>query len=165
MALKTAFLCTLLLTAGCGFHLRGTLELPPGWDSIAVSGDNPNGELQQNLVSSLQSAGVMVVEDADLTLHVESEEKSRRNVAIDSAASATEFEIELATNISLSDARGEYLLEPTRIAVQRLMNHNPNDVVGEAAEVRTLERELRDDLIQQILRRIRFLASSDANKT
>jgi len=149
-----------MLCAACGFHLRGTLELPPGWDAIEVSGSSPNGELQQGLMAGLEAAGVAVDPGAGLTLHLEGEEKSRRNVAIDSAASATEFEVELATNISLSDDKGEYLLEPTRIAVQRLMNHNPNDVVGEAAEVRTLERELRAELVQQILRRLRFLATS-----
>ena len=72
-----------LLLAGCGFHLRGALELPPGWEQISVSGGNPNGELQRDLVSGLQAAGIDVDDGGAITLTVGVEQRSRRNITID----------------------------------------------------------------------------------
>ena len=68
-ALRTTLLITIMLCSACGFHLRGSLELPPGWDAIEVTGASPNGELQQGLIAGLEAAGVVVDPQAGLTLH------------------------------------------------------------------------------------------------
>ncbi|MFT5482088.1 MAG: LPS-assembly lipoprotein [Halieaceae bacterium] len=152
-----------LLLSGCGFHLRGSLELPPGWQQINISGDSPNGDLQRELTQGLQSSGIEVA-SGGITLQLGPERRNRRNIALDAGATASEFEVELSSTLGITDAQGTVILEPTPVAVQRLMNHDPNDVVGEAEEIRLLERELRSELVQQILRRLRFLANANARQ-
>ena len=51
-------------------------------------------------------------------------------------------------------------MEPANAVIVKQMENDPRNVVGKAEEIRILQREMRAELSQQILRRIGFHAAA-----
>jgi len=152
-----------LLTA-CGFQLRGSggSSLPESWSNMHLASGNPNGELSREVQSTFSSNGVTWVDkqDADYTIKLGPEQFRQRNLSLNAAARAAEFELTLSANFAVSDAQGAEVMEVTTVSVIKQMENDPRNVVGKAEEVRILRSEMRSELVQQMIRRIGFFAAS-----
>jgi LPS-assembly lipoprotein len=154
-------LLTLSMTA-CGFHLRGTVEIPPEWLALHLTSPSPHSELSNTVKSSFSANGVEWMEpaEANYTLHLGPEKLERRNLSIDRNARAAEFELKLSTSLSVTDSQGAEILPAEDITVHKIMTHDPENVTGKVEEERLLRREMRTELVQRMLRKIRFLATA-----
>ncbi len=150
-----------LLLSGCGFHLRGTLEMPPDWLAMHLRSPSPHGELTRQVRAALANAGVQWLDagSANYTLQLGVEHFEQRNLTIAANARAAEFELQLSTTLGVRDRNGVELLPPSRVSSTRIMAHDPEKVSGKAEETDLTRAEMRVELVQQILRRIRFLAT------
>lgn len=160
-ALALGLLC---LLSACGFQLRGTggTSLPESWKTLHLSIDNPNGELSRELQNTFSAHDIVWVaqEDANYTLMVSPERFRQRNLSINAEARASEFELSLSTNFAVIDPQGQEVIEPSEALVIKQMENDPTNVVGKAEEVRLLKTEMRTELVQKILRRIGYFATS-----
>ncbi|MEM6708355.1 MAG: LPS assembly lipoprotein LptE [Pseudomonadota bacterium] len=157
-----ALLATLGLLGGCGFQLRsyaldesaGRLLVASQLDPARI--DAPAESMADVLRSAFESAGAELVdnaEDADLILEILDERSGRRSVSVTGNARTAEYEVSRSVNYRLARA-GEELISPTWLRVQRVLRLDLNNVVGSNAEQALLERELRSDLVQQIVRSV-----------
>jgi LPS-assembly lipoprotein len=148
----------------CGFALRGTggTSLPESWKKMHLVTDNPNGELSREVNSTFSAYNIAWVEDEDAnySISIGSERFKQRNLSINAQARASEFELTMSTVFSVRDAQGKQLIEPSEATVVKQMENDPSNVVGKAEEVRLLKTEMRTELVQQILRRVGYFASS-----
>ena len=160
----TAILGLFCLLGACGFQLRGTggNSLPDAWKTMHLSTDNPNGEMSRELQSTFSSYDVVWVDEdeANYTLTVGRENFRQRNLSINAQARASEFELTMSTKFSVRNAEGKTVIEPSDATVVKQMENDPRNVVGKAEEARLLKTEMRTELIQQILRRIGYFATS-----
>ena len=156
----TALLLALL--AGCGFQLRGSVDLPAGWDSVHLVSASPNGELAHAVRAGFERGGVEVTgrDAASFVLRLGDETVERRNLTIGPNARAAEFELTMTTTVQVSDPNGNELLAKSRLSARGVMRHNPQNVTGKEEEVRLLHLEMRRSLVQQVLRKVRFLATA-----
>jgi len=152
-------LCITVLISACGFHLRGDIEIPESWKTVRLITANPNGDLGRELASSLQVMGVELNDSADIVLKLGNEQFRRRSVSVGTGARANRYELELAAQFSISNRGGTVLMDSSELAVVKLMNHDPNNVVGEEEEIRLLRSEMRTELVQRILRGLRSQAA------
>ena len=154
----------LYLLSGCGFALRGTggTSLPESWKKMHLTTNNPNGELSRELQSTFSAREIVWVEreDANYKLTVGGERFRQRNLSINAQARASEFELTMVTTFSVRKVQGGQVIEPTEATVVKQMENDPRNVVGKAEEVRILQAEMRTELVQQILRRIGYFATS-----
>jgi LPS-assembly lipoprotein len=157
-----------VLTA-CGFQLRGTggSNLPEPWKKMFLSTANPNGELGRQLQSTFSANDITWVDNelANYTLAVGGEQFKQRNLSINAQARASEFELTMSTVFSVRNAAGEQIIEASEATVVKQMENDPSNVVGKAEEVRLLKTEMRTELVQQILRRVGYFASSSSSVT
>lgn len=148
----------------CGFQLRGTggTNLPESWKKMFLSTDNPNGELSRELQSTFSANDITWVDTdtANFILSVGGEQFRQRNLSINAQARASEFELTMSTVFSVTDAAGQQIIEASEATVVKQMENDPSNVVGKAEEVRLLKTEMRTELVQQILRRVGYFASS-----
>jgi LPS-assembly lipoprotein len=155
----------LCLLSACGFQLRGTggADLPEEWKKMALITGNPNGELARELKNTFSAHEVTWVEreEANYILSVAQERFQQRNLSINAAARAADFELTMTTNFSVQDREGEMVIGSSQATVVNQMENDPRNVVGKTEEVRILKAEMRSELVQQILRRIGFFATSN----
>ena len=160
----TAILGLLCLLSACGFQLRGTggSSLPESWKTMHLSTDNPNGEMSRELLSTFSAHAIVWVDqdDANYTLSVGKESFRQRNLSINAQARASEFELTMSTRFSVRNAMGKTVIESSEATVVKQMENDPSNVVGKDEEVRILKTEMRTELVQQILRRIGYFATS-----
>lgn len=154
-----------LLLGACGFQLRGTGDysklLPEDWQSLALVSPNPNSEFNREIVSRFAASGVQWGERGEMnyTLLVQPEKFKLDNLSLSSEARAAEYELTMSTRFTVLDAKNLVAMEETQVGVVKQMENDPRNVVGKEEEIRLLQREMRTELAQQILRRIGFYAS------
>jgi LPS-assembly lipoprotein len=68
----------------------------------------------------------------------------------------------MTTDIQLQQD-GKFLIEPTTAMVIRQFLNDPRNVVGKTEELRLLREEMRTDLAAQIIRRISYTISANAD--
>ena len=160
--MRYSFLFLLLLLSGCGFHLRGSVELPEQWLTLHLQSPSPNGELAGRVRAALGKSGVqwLAPGSANYILQLGSENFTQRNLSIGSNARATEFELKLSASLRVLSGNGEELMPKTELTTTRIMSHDPENVSGKVEESNMVRAEMRVELVQQILRRIRFLATN-----
>ena len=156
-ATRTLFTLTLiaasLLLEGCGFQLRGALELPQDIRSVQVTAPLP---LKNDILAILESGGVdTAAADADARITVDSERFSRRVLSVD-PNTGKEREFELAYTISFGVARrdGTQVIENGIVNLLRDYIFDPEAVIGSSSEEGLLRDEMRRDAARQMLRRV-----------
>lgn len=156
--------CAVALTA-CGFALRGTGDysklLPEDWKSLALDSANGNSELSREITSRFAANGVQWGErgETQYTLVVKTEKFKQDNLSLSSEARAAEYELTMSTQFTVLDSNNQIAMEETKVGVVKQMENDPRNVVGKEEEIRLLQREMRTELAQQILRRMGFYAS------
>ena len=160
-------LSLILLVSGCGFQLRGTVDIPQEWLALHLVTASPNGELSKGVRSSFANNGVQWLEagDANYVLHLGDEKFEQRNLSIGANARAAEFELTLSTTLRVLDGKGAEVLPQSDVLVHKIMTHDPSNVTGKVEESNLLRREMRQELVQQLMRNIRFAATRVGTQT
>ena len=148
-----------LLLAGCGFHLRNALSLPPDIGPVRVVSPNAYSPLAESLAQALTRAGAAAPADPTATsgvamLEIISERWGDSPIAIDQIGRAQEFSLRYATEFALRDANGKDVVPQQVIELSRDYVAPAADAIGKASERELLSKELRRDMTAAILRRI-----------
>ncbi len=156
----TLLILTLAITA-CGWRLRGTLTLPEGLESIQIV-DNANSSfLSKQLTQLLVANGVALVDaNPDMFIVLIEEREDKRIIAVGSNTLASEYELSSEARYFINDAEGKMLAPESTVSVVRSYEFNENDVVSKAEEERIIQQEMRRELAQQIIRRLRFVSTT-----
>ncbi len=165
LALRALLIAGIALCAACGFQLRGIgggSALPESWRSMHLLADNPNAELSRIVESRFAASGVVWSARSEAThqLRLGPERFSQRNLSVNAQARAAEFDLLMSAEFTVLDRTGNVIMERTSATVNKQMENDPQNVVGKAEEVRVLQGELRQELADQILRRISFFAAN-----
>lgn len=146
--------------AACGFHLRDSLLLPAGLESVRIVSSNPGGRLEQQLDQALQRAGALVAVAGTpeagkaATLHIASERLADTPISVDQYGRSQEFTLRYAVVFDLRRADGSDLVPQQAIELSRDYVSAPTNSAGTESERDILLRELRRDMVSAILRRI-----------
>ncbi len=142
-----------LATAACGFHLR-TLNIGTTITSAYVQ-SNPRNPLERPLEQSLRQVGVKQAESAEqaeVVVQLLDSREERRNAAVSGEARVTEYEVSRGVLYRITDGNGHELVPAQWVERQRVYRVDQNNIVGSSEEQSLLEREMQQDLVQQILR-------------
>lgn len=153
-------LLSMLFTAlaGCGFHLRGAVELPPEMTEVAIQGTKPYGELDVALRNGFAREGGQVVESvqqARSVLVITHDASIRRVLSVDSSGQANAYELEYTLGFRLDDPEGLSRVTAQSIRLRRQYRYDPNQTLAKADEEARLVREMRQDAVRQMLRRLK----------
>ncbi|WJW74882.1 LPS assembly lipoprotein LptE [Thiohalobacter sp. IOR34] len=150
-------LLAVLLLAGCGFHLRGAVALPPAMQKIAVKGIGPYAPLGREIRRGLRSAGAEVVEDpaaATAVLRILRNEAPRRVLSVQATGKVQEYELLQILDFSVQDAAGRLLLSRQHLELSRAYLYDANDPLGKGSEEAAIRADMRRDLVQLLLLRL-----------
>ncbi|GGY80279.1 LPS-assembly lipoprotein LptE [Cellvibrio zantedeschiae] len=148
-------LITLGLTA-CGWHIRGSVELPKQLSNLYVSATDSKGALITDVRQLLKTNRVKLAEksaDANYSLNILEETKDRHTAGVGGDELSSAYEITLKANYEIHLKNTNQTIKGSAISV-RNFNYNTAAINSATQEELLLEQEMRRDLAQQILRRL-----------
>ncbi len=143
-----------LVLSGCGFKLRGPSELAFKTMNL-VAGDS--SALTQEFKRVLRANGIAVVPDAkqaEVQLTVLGEARQRNILSFTSAGRAREVQLRYILSFQLKDAKGQFMIVPSEIALQRDITYSDDQVLAKESEEQLLYRDMQSDVVQQLMRRL-----------
>ncbi len=143
---------------GCGFTLRGSIELPVALQTMQLESPNPDSDIVREVRRMLRNNDVTLVEeatDATYRLGIGSEQTSERVLSVNANARAGEYELTMSAAFQLR--RGTELLGPETLSVARVYLADPENAVAKNEEAELIRTEMRRELAQQVLRRLQSL--------
>lgn len=159
----TVMVVVMLALAGCGYQLRGARNLDVGLERVYLEQGRSRGpdQLEYELRRALTYAGVGLTRDrdsADAVVTVHRENYDRRVLSVDpETGKVREFEMAYETRFSVHRPDGTVLVEDQRITLERDYIFDETAVLGTFQQESALERDLREDAAQAILRRMSTL--------
>ena len=151
---------TVLLSA-CGFHLRGSngsFMLPFATMYIGLPDTSPLAIGLKRYIRAIGSTEVVNTKDgADAVLEVLSDPERNRTktiLSLNSNGRVQEYQLGYSINFRVLDKAGNQLLAPTTISLVRPITFNESQVLAKETEEAALYRDMRNDLVQQIMRRL-----------
>ncbi len=140
-----------LLTA-CGFHLRGSYELPAVVKQLSLK-IQADSSLASPLKEALQSAGVQLG-GGDYTLEILDDKLNKQTTNTDSRAKAAEYTLYYQVSYHLKNSDNQAVSPERKLLLRRSYQYDTTAIVGKTAEEETLVRELYQDAAQQIVRQL-----------
>ena len=153
-----AWILTVTLLAGCGWHLRGVMPLPAEYRVLHLQSQAGNS-FDQQLRLQLQFNDVVLTDDAaaaQAVLSISELEIERRTLSVSSSGQVAEYELNgrLEARLQRNDRDGHVLIE---LRGRRYLTNDINNVTGTANSERLQRTELEKDLVRQLLRRLQRL--------
>lgn len=153
------------LLAACGWHLRGAASMPEGIENVYV--EAPNRALKDAWTMQLSASGIAVTDRekaADARLVVSAETFDRRVLSVDpDTGKVREYALAYTATVQLKRADGSVLLEPQTVRQSRTFVFDETAVIGSQNEQAALQREMRTNAAQQLLRRVQVAGCRESS--
>jgi LPS-assembly lipoprotein len=146
-----------LLTA-CGFQLRKAPDLPFKTLYTNIAETSLFGQLLKRNLKSIGNleviSDVREIERADVILEILQELQDKVILSRTSTGTVREFNLRLRVNFRLRNRSGDELIPETEIVQEREISFSETAALSKEAEEQLLYRDMRSDLVQQLIRRI-----------
>jgi LPS-assembly lipoprotein len=146
MTIKTILLSTLLvLLSACGWQLPS---------------NDPHSELITELTRALNLYGVDVVAsaaDAQYSVVIVNFRRDRRTGTINPSARVAEYQLNEDVDFLIVSADGSQLVPLSTASVERVYEFNEQDVLASDNEERLVRDGMREEIVRQILNRLRLV--------
>ena len=154
VARLSIFVLTYALAA-CGWHLRGAVELAPQLQRLRLQSVPVDQQFDARLQNALKFAGITIVDaPGSFTLKTTLRRPEARNVALDSSARSAEQERRLVLDFELRNRSGDVVVGPRTISASRIYAYDPNQIIGKLGEDALIDRELQDNIVNQLMRQL-----------
>ena len=146
------------MLVSCGFHLRGSVELPETVKHVAVDDGDTASEIATSLKIQLTRNGIKPlqnVDEAKLVIEIYRELFQRRVLTVSSAGQVQEFELTYTVNYSIKNKDNiNASLVNQGLSLRRDLRFDPNEVLGKTSEEVRLRQDMLNAAAEQILRRL-----------
>lgn len=142
--------------AGCGFQLRGPRPMP--FDSLYVAMPEAS-ELGASLKRNIRAAspGTRVtdtVQEAQAVLTPLTDTREKIILSLNAAGRVREYQLKQRFGFKVHDGKGTDFVAPSEIVITRDITFNDADILAKESEEALIYRDMQNDLVQQILRRL-----------
>ncbi|MBB1073131.1 hypothetical protein HUU62_01720 [Rhodoferax sp. 4810] len=155
-AWRVLFLIASGLVMSCGFHLRGSFELPADLTPVYVQ---PGTAISAALMERLRNSQIALTDQpatAAFSVRIVNEERQSRIVAVDRDGKALAYELSYRVQCEAQRRDGQVLLPLQTITVVRMFDDNPDvAVLGKQLESDLIYRDLIADVADSLLLRLR----------
>lgn len=150
-------LITILFVSACGYHLRGSIDLPEELKRIYLK--DASGQLTKIMRKTLKSSGgklVDKIQQAGIIIVVVKENMDRRVLSLSSTGRANEYQLIYTLNFNLLDAEGKSLAELQHLEINRDYFNDQEQVLAKNIEEQIIWDEIHRKAVQQIINRSRI---------
>ena len=146
-----------LLISGCGFHLRGMIDVPPWLNNVSIIVQQAHRDLAPLLQKQLQAYNIHVNPDpttAHYWLIIESDSAKQNITSVSSSTTPRQYQLIYTVRFKLLQANGEEIIPTAQISTTRQITINSDRILGSNEEEELSKAEMRRDAVIQIINRI-----------
>jgi len=139
---------------GCGWQLRGQGDAPQHIDSLHIGGRPMDDQLRRALERDLDALGIPRTDkasEAQYSLVVLQQRSRRRTATLTGGARTSELELIEELEFTLLARDGTVVIPPATVRDDRVFEFNEDDVLATDDEAQLLRREMRANLVRQII--------------
>lgn len=154
-----ALCTTLLLLAGCGFHLEGRTPLPAVLEAAYVQAQDPRSDFVQSLRKSMLISGAHPTDErqgSTAVVHILKDEVTRRVLSVSVANRPTEYEVTYTVQFSV-EAGEKTLLANQEVSSTRSYSFDERLLLAKQHEEAVLREAMAKDLADIVMRRLASL--------
>ena len=146
-----------VLLSACGFHLRGQSAFALPFQSIYIQSASDYTPFVGEMKRALQAAGVQLADTPDqaqLILHIVSETTDKQILSLSGAGRVREFQLRFSLSFRAYDPMQQVWLPAAEISLLRNLTYDDAQVLAKEQEEALLYQDMRNDAVQQMLRRL-----------
>lgn len=154
-----ALLLATQLIASCGWQLRGAQLAAHGIDAIAVDARDSYRDVALALEQRLAPLVAVNSRDSQHTIAIETFTTESRVASVSATIRSAEEQLNMALTFSFK--RGdEYLIRSQTLRLERLYRNVESDILGSKNERQQVLAEMRQSLVDQLVRQILALPAA-----
>jgi LPS-assembly lipoprotein len=149
----------MLLLAGCGFQLKGAVELPADVKSVYVATNDELSPFSVELRRALAASGATEAASAaaaDAVVRVAQDRTGRRVLSVNSRNTPQEYQVYYVLGYSV-DHGGTQAVPPQEIELSRSYSFSESDLLAKDREETILREAIARDLADLVVRRLASL--------
>jgi LPS-assembly lipoprotein len=141
------------MLAACGFHLRGQATLP--FESMYVSGSPAfSNQISRAVRAGSNTRIVDNARDAEVTLQIVNEQRERVILSLSGTGRVAELQLRYRVSYRLTDRESREYIPTSEVVLKRDLTYSDTDVLGKEQEEGLLYRDMQNDAVQQVVRRL-----------
>lgn len=155
-ALRLMAVTGLAVLAGCGFQLRGQAQLPFQAAYVEAAERSP---LASQLRRQLDLQGKLAErrEAADVIIRLTGEKRDKSILSLSGAGKVREYRLNHAVTLAATAPDGRDMLAAAEIKQSRDFSYSDEQILAKEAEETMLRKDMDDEIVRQILRRLAFV--------
>jgi LPS-assembly lipoprotein len=158
---STALLLGTVALSACGFKLRSAPNF--AFQTIAVTPET-GGAVATDVIRYFGDAIRPLAPAAgalppDVILDIQQELREKSVVGVNATGQVREFQVRIRLRFRVRTPRGVELIAPTEIVQQRDISFNESAALAKEVEEGLLYRDMQNDIVQQLLRRLAAIKS------
>lgn len=157
MLRRLTVLLIIIFITGCGFKLRGMVDMPAWLNNIGISVKSAHQELVPLLRENFQSWGVKTTDDptqADYLLIIESDASQQQITSVSASTTPRQYLLTYTVVYSLLKRNGVPVVTSNIVSISRQLTVNNDRILGSDAEESMIYTEMRREAVMQIINRL-----------
>lgn len=149
-----------LMLVSCGFHLRGTSNVPSWLNHVAIISENNDKQFVSILESRLEGSKINVNPDpahAPYWLMINEVNLQQQIISVGASTNPRQYTLTLTVVFALQTRAGQVINKPGRVSISRELILNNDRILGSKDEESILIGEMKQDAVTQIIYRLSHL--------
>lgn len=147
--------CLMPALASCGFHLRGAATYTFTTIYVNATGSPPIGAALRRALADTGSAKVADdPKNAQVVIDIPTVVDDKEVLSLSQSGAVREYQLIKRVSFRVHDSDGNDWLPAGEIVVRRAYTFNESEVLARDAQEQRLLREMQQDVVQQLVRRL-----------